>query len=158
MKHTCFFCSKRTTNMKYHKKYICKKWVQISSDVLLYEILITTRYHLLIKTLKNSIYLKEYLQKNEEKSSIVLEYKLGRLFSFYNPAPLQYYVFQYKSVFVLQSFIPESGLRCYIVTYFKYKKKNMFVYHAYHMSDHLFESNPYYATFKLIIDRLIKLH
>ena len=50
----CFFCGMRTINIYYHKTFKCKKWVDISHDVLFNEI---------IKPYTNPYYIVDKIQK-----------------------------------------------------------------------------------------------
>lgn len=69
----CFFCGMRTTNMYYHKAFKCKKWVDISHDILLNEIIkpYTHPYYVIKKiinfNIKNNIYSGNYPRMSYEK-------------------------------------------------------------------------------------------
>lgn len=69
----CFFCGMRTKNMYYHKSFKCKKWVNISNDVLFNEIIkpYTHPYYVIKKiinfNIKNNIYSRNYPRMSYEK-------------------------------------------------------------------------------------------
>lgn len=86
MKLRCFFCGKRTINMMRHKEQ-CKKWIQISNDVLFHEILIHTRYFNLVKKLATSKNYKRIYKTNFSKCRSRVKINKNEAMTLYHEYP-----------------------------------------------------------------------
>ena len=128
---SCFFCSKRTRNIKFHLKR-CKNFRQISPDVFYHNILIYIRFDKLTITLhkKSAKYLKSGTIKRSQKSKeYINEKNIGECFDEETATELNNWFTSplYGMKYMKSFFFFENDLS-FGIFFYNYKRKNTFHY------------------------------
>lgn len=137
---TCFFCSKRTTNIKFHLKR-CKDFRQISSDVFYHNILVYTRFDILTKTLhkKTAKYLKSgTIRRSQKTQEYINEKNIDTYFDDQTSIELKRWFTSplYGQKYMKSFFFFENDLSFGIIFY-NYKRKNNLHYKLLYYPDHI---------------------
>lgn len=160
---TCFFCNKRSTNMKFHIQR-CKKFIQLSPDVFYHNILIYTRFNILTKLLhtKSAKYLKSGTIKRTQKTKeYINEKNINDYFNAQISVELKNWFTSplYGRKYMKTFFFFENDLS-FGIFFYNYKRKNIFHYKLLYYPQHIKVSNNenYMVHYKMNVPYDLETH
>lgn len=139
MRTACFFCKKRTTNMKFHLKR-CTKFVQISNDVFEHEIMSHIRIYKLTKTLHTHAtdYLKLGCRNTKVTKELINERNIQLIYDKYTIDFKKWFTSPFYGQKYMKSYFFFENQLSFGILCFNYKRENNYYYKFLYFPDHYF--------------------